>query len=138
MSDEKKDGINKKKKRSGKHKVDIPTIIFIVLIIVGLIVCTYLAFRKPKSVIYKKDYGDTVTVLVEFFYKSDEIDLAIDTEDGKTLQEGKYKTTDKENEYTATFDDGNGGELKVDIAIEDKSLTMTYEDGSEITFKETD
>ena len=124
-----------KPKKKHRSKVDIPTVIFMVLIVVGLIACTYLAFRKPDSVIYKKEFGD-ISVLIEFYNKNNDIDLAIDTADGRVLQQGKYETTKEENKYVATFKDSDG-DLKVDIVIKDKTLTMIYEDGSEITLEET-
>lgn len=133
MAEEEKQKSKPKKKH--KSKVDIPTAIFMVLIVVGLVVCTILMFKKPNSVIYKKEFGD-ISVLVEFYNDKQEIDLAIDTEDGRVLQQGTYETTKEENKYIATFKDSDE-DLKVNIVIKDKTLTMIYDDGSEITLEET-
>ena len=62
MPDNKKDGKSSLLKRlsgsKGKNKVDIPTIIFFSILIVGAIVITIIIMQKPHSKIYSKAFGD--------------------------------------------------------------------------------
>lgn len=130
--EEKKSTTNNKKKRKGK--IDIPTIIFFVLMIIALVIFTILMFKKPSSRIFRKEYGD-ITVLVEMYNDSDEIDIAIDTKENRVLQEGTYKKKD-DNTYTATFTDNQNNKSTVDVVVKDDTLTLVYDDGEEIDLKE--
>lgn len=144
MPDMKKDsmssGNTKTKKSRSKSKIDIPTTIFFGVLIVGLIVLTIIILRKPSSKIYSKKYGDNIETLVEV-YKDGDIDIAVQIDDDRTLQQGKYKSVDDskndgyDGEYEATFTE-NGEEIKVKMVIKGDTLTLTYDDGSTIDFKE--
>ena len=128
----------KKKKRNGK--LDIPTIIFFGLLVVGLIVLTIIILKKPSSKIYSKKYGDNIETLVEV-YKNGDIDLSVSVDGDRTLQQGTYKSIDDSSndgyngEYEATFEEINTT-IKVKMVIKDDTLTLTYDDGTTIDFKE--
>lgn len=128
----------KKKKRNGK--LDIPTIIFFGLLVVGLIVLTIIILKKPSSKIYSKKYGDNIETLVEV-YKNGDIDLSVSVDGDRTLQQGTYKSIDDSSndgyngEYEATFEENNTT-IKVKMVIKDDTLTLTYDDGTTIDFKE--
>ena len=140
MMEEKKS--KPKKKKNGK--IDKPTLIFFVLMIIGLIVLTIIILTKPTSKIYAKDYGQFV-VAVEI-YSNNKVDMAIDVEDNRVLQQGTYKEIkddDIENNFKATFisDDETTGETvktEVELVIKDDILTIVYDDGTEIELKEID
>ena len=66
MADEKKP-IEKKPKAKKKGKVDLATIIFFIIMVIGLIVLTIIFLTKPTSKIYSTKYGDKFTVSVEMY-----------------------------------------------------------------------
>ena len=134
MPDEKKDtrippDSNGKPKKKSKHKVDIPTIIFFTLITIGAIVLTIILLKKPN-----------IETLVEV-YNNGDIDMAVSVDDERTLQEGKYTFKGKQSkdsydgEYEATFTE-DGQTINVSFVIDGETLTLTYEDGTVIEFKE--
>lgn len=130
-----------KKKKNGK--IDKPTLIFFILMIIGLIVLTIIILTKPTSKIYAKDYGQFV-VAVEI-YSNNKVDMAIDVDDNRVLQQGTYKEIkdDIENNFKAVFvsDDETTGETietEVELVIKDDILTIVYDDGTEIELKEID
>ena len=131
-----------KKKKNGK--IDKPTLIFFILMIIGLIVLTIIILTKPTSKIYAKDYGQFV-VAVEI-YSNNKVDMAIDVDDNRVLQQGTYKEIkddDIENNFKAVFvsDDETTGETietEVELVIQDDILTIVYDDGTEIELKEID
>ena len=131
---------NKKPKKKSKGKIDIPTAIFFGVLVVGMIILTIIILKKPSSKIYSKSYGDDIEALVEV-YKNGDIDLAISMKDDQTLQQGKYKSVDDsskdtyDGEYEVTFNE-NGVDIKVKMIIKDDKLTLTYDDGTSIDFKE--
>lgn len=126
-----KQSTNKKK----KNTIDIPTIIFFAIMIIGLIIFTIILLKKPTSKIYYKDYGNNITMLVEFYNKSNDIDIAVDVDNNRSLQKGTYEKTKKENAYLATFTENNT-EMKVNISIKDKEMTLIFDDGTEIILEE--
>jgi len=138
MADEKKD--KKKKKKSKKSKVDFPTIIFFSLLIIGAVVLTIIAMKKPNSKLYSKIYGDNIETLVEV-YDNNEVDIAVSVDGDRTLQQGKYtivgeKSKDSyDGEYDVVFTE-NGKEIEVKMVIKEDKMTLTYEDGTTIEFKE--
>ena len=71
MPDEKKDK-PKKSKPKKKSKVDIPTIIFFSILIIGVIVLTFILLKKPHSKLYSKSYGSNIETIVEV-YNNNEI-----------------------------------------------------------------
>lgn len=131
---------SKKPKKKSKGKIDIPTAIFFGVLVVGMIILTIIILKKPSSKIYSKSYGDDIEALVEV-YKNGDIDLAISMKDDQTLQQGKYKSVDDsskdtyDGEYDVTFNE-NGVDIKVKMIIKDDKLTLTYDDGTSIDFKE--
>lgn len=145
MPDEKKDtrispDSNGKPKKKSKHKVDIPTIIFFTLITIGAILLTIILLKKPNSKLYSKTYGDNIETLVEV-YNNGDVDMAVSVDDERTLQKGKYTFKGKQSkdsydgEYEATFTE-NGQTINVSFVIDGETLTLTYEDGTVIEFKE--
>ena len=130
---------SKKPKRKGK--VDTPTMIFFIVMVVGLIVLTIIMFTRPTSKIYTKAYGEDFIVSVEL-YSNGNIDIAVDAKNDRVLQSGKYeeiKDDDIENNYIATFEENENDktvETKVNLLIVEDELTLTYEDGSSVVFKE--
>jgi len=139
MADEEKKTKPKKKKNS---KVDTPTIIFFAIMIVGLIVLTVILLTKPTSKIYTKDYGKFV-VSVEV-YSNNKVDVAVDAGEDRVVQSGTFeeiKDDDIENNYKATFvsedeETGEKSEFSVELVIVDDTLTMNYDDGSQVVLKE--
>ena len=130
----------KPKKKKRNSKLDIPTIIFFGVLIVGLIVLTVILLKKPSSKIYSKTYGDNIETLVEV-YKNGDVDLSVSIDGDRTLQQGTYKSIDDSSndeyngEYEATFEENNTT-IKVKMVIKDDTLTLTYDDGTTIDFKE--
>lgn len=139
MADEEKKTKPKKKKNS---KVDTPTIIFFAIMIVGLIVLTVILLTKPTSKIYTKDYGQFV-VSVEV-YSNNKVDVAVDAGEDRVVQSGTFeeiKDDDIENNYKALFvseneETGEKSEFSVELVIVDDTLTMNYDDGSQVVLKE--
>lgn len=139
MADEEKKTKPKKKKNS---KVDTPTIIFFAIMIVGLIVLTVILLTKPTSKIYTKDYGQFV-VSVEV-YSNNKVDVAVDAGEDRVVQSGTFeeiKDDDVENNYKATFvsedeETGEKSETVVELVVVDDTLTMNYDDGSQVVLKE--
>lgn len=139
MADEEKKTKPKKKKNS---KVDMPTIIFFAIMIVGLIVLTVILLTKPTSKIYTKDYGQFV-VSVEV-YSNNKVDVAVDAGEDRVVQSGTFeeiKDDDVENNYKATFvsedeETGEKSETVVELVVVDDTLTMNYDDGSQVVLKE--
>lgn len=139
MADEEKKTKPKKKKNS---KVDTPTIIFFTIMIVGLIVLTAILLTKPTSKIYTKDYGKFV-VSVEV-YSNNKVDVAVDAGEDRVVQSGTFeeiKDDDIENNYKALFvsedeETGEKSEFSVELVIVDDTLTMNYDDGSQVVLKE--
>lgn len=139
MADEEKKTKPKKKKNS---KVDTPTIIFFAIMIVGLIVLTVILLTKPTSKIYTKDYGQFV-VSVEV-YSNNKVDVAVDAGEDRVVQSGTFeeiKDDDIENNYKASFvsedeETGEKSEFSVELVIVDDTLTMNYDDGSQVVLKE--
>lgn len=129
----------RKPKRNGK--VDTPTLIFFIVMVVGLIVLTIIALTRPTSKIYTKEYGEDFIVSVEL-YSNGNIDIAVDAKNDRVLQSGKYeeiKDDDIENNYIATFEETENDkvvETKVNVFIVEDELTLTYDDGSTVIFKE--
>lgn len=129
----------KKPKRKGK--VDTPTMIFFIVMVVGLIVLTIIILTRPTSKIYTKAYGEDFIVSIEL-YSNGNIDIAVDAKDDRVLQSGKYeeiKDDDIENNYIATFEETENDkavETKVNLRIVEDELTLTYDDGSTVVFKE--
>lgn len=128
-----------KKPLSAKDKDKIINIAFFVILIIGLIIITILLLRKPKSVIYSKQYGDNIETLVEI-YSNNDIDLSVAIGEDRTLLKGTYTKLSKEDdkyngEYEAIFKEDNG-EVKMNLVIKDDTLTITYDDGSTAEFKE--
>lgn len=139
MADEEKKTKPKKKKNS---KVDTPTIIFFAIMIVGLIVLTVILLTKPTSKIYTKDYGQFV-VSVEV-YSNNKVDVAVDAGEDRVVQPGTFeeiKDDDIENNYKALFvsedeETSEKSEFSVELVIVDDTLTMNYDDGSQVVLKE--
>lgn len=139
MADEEKKTKPKKKKNS---KVDTPTIIFFAIMIVGLIVLTVILLTKPTSKIYTKDYGQFV-VSVEV-YSNNKVDVAVDAGEDRVVQSGTFeeiKDDDIENNYKALFvsedeETSEKSEFSVELVIVDDTLTMNYDDGSQVVLKE--
>lgn len=139
MADEEKKTKPKKKKNS---KVDTPTIIFFAIMIVGLIVLTVILLTKPTSKIYIKDYGQFV-VSVEV-YSNNKVDVAVDAGEDRVVQSGTFeeiKDDDIENNYKALFvsedeETGEKSETSVELVIVDDTLTINYDDGSQVVLKE--
>lgn len=139
MADEEKKTKPKKKKNS---KVDTPTIIFFAIMIVGLIVLTVILLTKPTSKIYTKDYGQFV-VSVEV-YSNNKVDVVVDAGEDRVVQSGTFKEIkddDIENNYKALFvsedeETGEKSETSVELVIVDDTLTMNYDDGSQVVLKE--
>ncbi len=139
--EEKKDTKPKPKKKKNS-KIDTPSVIFFVVMIVGLIVLTIILLTKPTSKIYTKDYGQ-FTVAVEI-YSNNKVDIAIDAGEDRIIQDGTYeeiKDDDIDNNFSANFvseDEltGEQTETHVNILIVDDTLTLIYDDGSEIVLKE--
>lgn len=139
MADEEKKTKPKKKKNS---KVDTPTIIFFAIMIVGLIVLTVILLTKPTSKIYTKDYGQFV-VSVEV-YSNNKVDVAVDAGEDRVVQSGTFeeiKDDDVENNYKATFiaedeETGEKSETVVELVVVDDTLTINYDDGSQVVLKE--
>jgi len=136
---EKKPSAAKKPKKKGNSKIDMPTIIFFVVMVVGLIVLTIILLTKPSSKIYEGTYGDFI-VMAEV-YSNNKIDLAVDINQERVLQSGTYKeiTDDNvENNYEAEFkSDGDESVTKVTFVIDKDKFTMTYDDGTTVELKET-
>lgn len=129
---------NYKKKKNG---IDTPSLIFFAIMIIGLIVLTIIIFTKPTSKIYSVQYGDNFIIHAEM-YSNNKIDLAVDVGTDRVVQSGNYtEITDDDIEfnYIAVFESEVEGEepTEVNIVIVDNTLTMTYEDGSEIILKES-
>lgn len=145
MSDKNKDtrvspDSNSKPKKKSKHKVDIPTIVFFTLITIGAIMLTIVLLKKPNSKLYSKTYGDNIETLIEV-YNNGDIDMAVSIDDERTLQKGKYTFKGKQSkdsydgEYEATFTE-DGQAVNFSFVIDDETLTLNYEDGTVIEFKE--
>lgn len=136
---EKKPSAAKKPKKKGNSKIDMPTIIFFVVMVVGLIVLTIILLTKPSSKIYEGSYGDFI-VMAEV-YSNNKIDLAVDINQERVLQSGTYKeiTDDNvENNYEAEFkSDEDESVTKVTFVIDKDKFTMTYDDGTTVELKET-
>lgn len=138
MADEEK----KTKPKKKNSKVDTPTIIFFAIMIVGLIVLTVILLTKPTSKIYTKDYGQFV-VSVEV-YSNNKVDVAVDAGEDRVVQSGTFeeiKDDDIENNYKALFvsedeETGEKSEFSVELVIVDDTLTMNYDDGSQVVLKE--
>lgn len=139
MPDEKKDK-PKQSKSKKKSKVDIPTIIFFSILIIGAIVLTFILLKKPHSKLYSKSYGSNIETIVEV-YNNNEIDMAILVEDERTVMQGTYKAIGKEStdtyngEYEVTFKEGNS-DLIINMTINDDTLILTYDDGTTVELKE--
>lgn len=138
MADEKKP-IEKKPKAKKKGKVDLATIIFFIIMVIGLIVLTVIFLTKPTSKIYSTKYGDKFTVSVEM-YSNNKIDLAIDVDEDRVIQSGTYKedtSSSTSSTYIAEFiDEDTKEKTNINISIKDDTLTLTYSDGTEIILKE--
>lgn len=144
MPDNKKDGKSSLLKRlsgsKGKNKVDIPTIIFFSILIVGAIVITIIIMQKPHSKIYSKAFGDNIETLVEV-YNNGEIDIAVSIDDDRTLQQGTYKAIGEQPKdtyngtYEATFKTDTDEIIKINMTINDDTLIFEYDDGTKIEFK---
>ena len=136
---EKKPSAAKKPKKKGNSKIDMPTIIFFAVMVVGLIVLTIILLTKPSSKIYEGTYGDFV-VMAEV-YSNNKIDLAVDINQERVLQSGTYKEItddDVENNYEAEFkSDEDESVTKVTFVIDKDKFTMTYDDGTTVELKET-
>lgn len=138
MADEKKD---KKPKKKSKKKSDITSTIFFIILVIGMIVFTIVILKQPKSIIFSKSYGDEIETLVEV-YNNGEVDLAVSVNGKMAVQQGKYevigeKKKDSYNgKYKLTFVDNKGAVFYINMEIEEPNMTLTYEDGTKIDFKE--
>ena len=78
---------------------------------------------------------------IETRFNNGDVDMAVSIDDDRTLQEGKYTFKGKQSkdsydgEYEATFTE-NGQTINVSFVIDGETLTLTYEDGTVIEFKE--
>ena len=140
MADEKNNpsATGAKKKPKKKTADTISTIIFVVLII-AMVVITIMLLRLPKSKIYSKVYNNQIETLVEV-YTNGEVDLAVSIDGERTIQQGTYTVVGEkeENSYNGEYEAIFKGEteVKVNMVIKDDKLTLTYDDGTVIEFKE--
>ena len=140
MADEKNNpsATGAKKKPKKKTADTVSTIIFVVLII-AMVVITIMLLRLPKSKIYSKVYNNQIETLVEV-YTNGEVDLAVSVDGERTIQQGTYTVVGKktENSYNGEYEAIFKGEteVKVNMVIKDDTLTLTYDDGTVIEFKE--
>lgn len=137
MSDEKKSKPKLKKKKS---KVDIPTVIFFSVMLIGAVILTFIILKKPQSKLYSKSYGDNIETIVEV-YNNNEIDMAVLVEDQRTIIQGTYKTIGEESadtydgSYEVIFKE-NDEDIIIAMTIENDILTLEYDDGTTIELRE--
>lgn len=137
MSDEKKSKPKLKKKKS---KVDIPTVIFFSVMLIGAVILTFIILKKPQSKLYSKSYGDNIETIVEV-YNNNEIDMAVLVEDQRTIIQGTYKTIGEESadtydgSYEVIFKE-NDEDVIIAMTIENDILTLEYDDGTTIELRE--
>lgn len=138
--EEKKDTKPKPKKKKNGN-IDTPSLIFFGVMIVGLIILTVILLTRPTSKIYTKDYGQ-FTVAVEI-YSNNKVDVAVDAGEDRVVQSGTYEEIkdDIENNFSAIFTDedtttGVKTETHVNMLIEDTTLTLQYDDGTNIILEE--
>lgn len=124
----------KKKKKSG----DRLSLIFFVILAIGLVVLTVIILTKPTSTIYSADYGDKLKVSIEL-YSNNNVDIAIDVDSNRVVQSGTYTELDDgiKNNYEVVFKSDDNTEEKGTIVIDEDKLTLTYDDGTIIECKET-
>ena len=140
--EEKKETKPKAKKKKNS-KVDMPSVIFFVVMIVGLIVLTIILLTKPTSKIYTTTAYEPFVVSVEI-YSNNKVDIAIDAGEDRVIQAGTYeeiKDDDIENNFSATFVDedettGVKTETHATLTIEDSTLTLLYDSGESIILEE--
>lgn len=137
MPDEKKSKPKLKKKKS---KVDIPTVIFFSVMLIGAVILTFIILKKPQSKLYSKSYGDNIETIVEV-YNNNEIDMAVLVEDQRTIIQGTYKTIGEESadtydgSYEVIFKE-NDEDIIIAMTIENDILTLEYDDGTTIELRE--
>lgn len=132
-----------KPKKKKNDKIDKSSLIFFGIMIVGLIILTVILLTRPSSVIYSVNYGDDFVVHAEIF-SNNSIDIAVDVNDDRVIQSGMIKEItddDIEGNYEVLFNEtdelGNTTETIVQMLIVDDTLTLTYDDGTEIILKES-
>ena len=73
-------------------------------------------------------------------YTNGEVDLAVSVDGERTIQQGTYTVVGEkeENSYNGEYEAIFKGEteVKVNMVIKDDKLTLTYDDGTVIEFKE--
>lgn len=125
---------NKKPNKSYKFGkniiIDKPTIIFFSIMAVGLVILTLIVLLTPTSKTYIASYGD-ITISVEM-HNDNKIDFIIDTGETKLTTNGTYKVIE-DNKYSVKFDED---ETELTMVVEDEKLTLIYDDGTEIIYKE--
>lgn len=149
MAEEAKDKPKKKK----KSKVDIPTIIFFVVILAVAVVSTIFLLKKPSSKIFERSYANDdiqIDAFVEVYKpdkdKSGIIDLGVRPKDGELVvqkgtytYEGEVKEDSYDGTYLATFESADSnGDIKIKVNVNGETLTLNYSDENNtiIEFKE--
>lgn len=129
---------NGEKPKKKKKKSDVVSTVVFVVLIIAMIVITVMLLRLPKSKLYSKVYNNQIETLVEV-YTNGEIDIAVAVDGERTIQQGTYKTINKEEDsYNGEYEVVFKGETEVNasMVIKDDTLTLTYDDGTVIEFKE--
>ena len=115
----------KKKKPTKKTKMDISSIIFYSIMVIGLIIFVVIMIIKSNKQHYVTYFGEDIKVTIDL--KKDDFTLSIYADsDEPSVQTGKYKKVDTTETDTATntdskiamysveFDDGTKAEFTID------------------------
>ena len=131
-----------KKKNQSNLKLDKSVIIFFTIIIIALIGFTILVLVQETKKTYITSFGEDMSSKIIIDDKMTKMDIIVNVKGVETKQHGKLSnitsedTNDGVNVYEVELDVGENITEKVIIEIKDNELTLLYDDGTKVIYKE--
>lgn len=129
--DTKKDTKKKdNKKRNQPKDIDKASIIFYVILVVGILIFVIMMIVKNNKQEYYTYFGEQIEATIKLQHNKDFI-LEINVDNDISTQKGTYtqidkETTDKNTYYEVTFED----DTKASFSLNEELTTLTYDSGT--------
>lgn len=129
----KKDKAYKPKKNT---KIDKPTLIFFICIIIGLITFTIILLVQSSKTVYVANFGEEMSSTIKIDDSKTKIDLIMDVKGSTSKQHGTLSVTDDANIYIAELVVSETETETVELIFNETELILRFDDGTEILYKE--
>lgn len=117
-------------------KIDKPTLIFFICIIIGLITFTIILLVQSSKTVYIANFGEEMTSTIKIDDSKTKIDLIMDVKGSTSKQHGTLTVTEESNIYTAELVVSETETETVELIFKETELILRFDDGTEILYKE--